>query len=89
MLEELRRRKFETVQKFTMKELKKLQSHKKRKIYADKKRYWAGEEGKFKKEYLKDYMRAFDANQIFRKGNKSDYKIVKDIENEENEKKPQ
>ena len=42
-----------------------------------------GENGEFKKKDLKDYIKTFDANQIFRKNNKKDYKVVKELNDED------
>jgi len=38
---------------------------------------WAGEAGKFKNEHIKDYLKTYDAYQIFHKKNNKDYKFFK------------
>ena len=37
-----------------------------------------GRKGNYKRKDLADYLKTFDANQIFIKHNRKDYKIVKD-----------
>lgn len=42
-----------------------LKDHKDVRIYAEKKRLWAGDGGVFDKWEIKNYYKAFDANQLF------------------------
>jgi len=77
-LEKLKKSKIIQAKKITVQQLKNLKKHKKHRTYAAKKRIWKGEHGKFNNNEMKDYIKAYDANQIFRKKNVKDYKVIKE-----------